>query len=74
MNDLRVDLLVIGWGKGGKTLARTAALAGETVAVVERDPHMIGGTCINVACVPAKALVHAAAGRSQTRCAPRTTR
>ncbi|MDO5092284.1 MAG: FAD-dependent oxidoreductase [Propionibacteriaceae bacterium] len=56
--ELTVDLLVIGWGKGGKTLARKLALAGRSVAVVERDPEMIGGTCINIACVPTKALVH----------------
>lgn len=56
--ELNVSLLVIGWGKGGKTLARKLGLAGKSVAVVERDPEMIGGTCINIACVPTKALVH----------------
>ena len=47
--ELNVSLLVIGWGKGGKTLARKLGLAGKSVAVVERDPEMIGGTCINIA-------------------------
>jgi len=58
-----VDLLVIGWGKGGKTLAGTVARAGHRVALVERDTGMVGGTCINVACVPTKALIHDAESR-----------
>lgn len=61
---LDADLLVIGWGKGGKTLARGQALAGRRVVLVEVDPQMVGGTCINVACVPTKALVHRAATRA----------
>ena len=55
-----VDLLVIGWGKGGKTLAGVAGRRGLRVAMVEQSDDMIGGSCINVACVPTKALVHAA--------------
>ncbi|MGO1543546.1 MAG: dihydrolipoyl dehydrogenase family protein [Gulosibacter sp.] len=58
-----VDLLVIGWGKGGKTLAATAARKGLRVAMVERDSGRVGGTCINVACVPTKILVHEAETR-----------
>ena len=53
-----VDLLVIGWGKGGKTLAGTMARAGKRVAVVEASEAMIGGSCINIACIPTKILVH----------------
>jgi pyruvate/2-oxoglutarate dehydrogenase complex dihydrolipoamide dehydrogenase (E3) component len=53
-----VDLLVIGWGKGGKTLAGTMARAGKRVAVVEQSEMMIGGSCINIACIPTKILVH----------------
>ncbi|MGO1174188.1 MAG: FAD-dependent oxidoreductase [Actinomycetaceae bacterium] len=60
---LEADLLVIGWGKGGKTLARSHAAAGELVVIVETDPQMVGGTCINIGCVPSKALVHRAAER-----------
>ncbi|MGC5629285.1 FAD-dependent oxidoreductase [Georgenia sp. Z1344] len=60
---LEADLLVIGWGKGGKTLARSHASSGERVVIVETDPNMVGGTCINIGCVPTKALVHRAAGR-----------
>ncbi|XKH57502.1 FAD-dependent oxidoreductase [Citricoccus nitrophenolicus] len=58
-----VDLLVIGWGKGGKTLAGTVGRSGRRVALVEQDALMVGGTCINVACVPTKALVHDAGAR-----------
>ncbi|MFC4529950.1 dihydrolipoyl dehydrogenase family protein [Sphaerisporangium dianthi] len=53
-----VDLLVVGGGKGGKTLAMDAARGGRRVAMVERG--MIGGTCINVACIPTKSLVTSA--------------
>jgi pyruvate/2-oxoglutarate dehydrogenase complex dihydrolipoamide dehydrogenase (E3) component len=52
------DLLVIGDGKGGKTLSMDRAKAGLRVAMVERG--MIGGSCINVACIPTKALVSSA--------------
>lgn len=54
----RFDLLVVGGGKAGKTLAMDAARSGKSVAMVERD--MIGGSCINVACIPTKALVSSA--------------
>lgn len=57
---LSADLLVIGWGKAGKTLAGKAAKAGSRVVMVERDPGMVGGACINVACIPTKVLVTAA--------------
>jgi probable pyridine nucleotide-disulfide oxidoreductase len=60
---LTTDLLVVGWGKGGKTLARALGSAGRRVVLVERDDSMVGGTCINVACVPTKALVHQAEQR-----------
>jgi thioredoxin reductase len=53
-----VDLLVVGGGKAGKSLAMDRAQAGWEVAMVERDK--IGGTCINVACIPTKALVGSA--------------
>ena len=63
MTSTHVDLLVIGWGKGGKTLARQAALRGESVILVEQSADMVGGTCINIGCVPSKALVHDAEQR-----------
>ncbi|MDO2934937.1 FAD-dependent oxidoreductase [Paeniglutamicibacter sulfureus] len=53
-----LDLIVIGWGKGGKTLAGTMARAGHRVAIIEASPDMYGGTCINIGCVPTKALIH----------------
>lgn len=57
--DTHFDLLVIGFGKAGKTLAMERANAGDRVALVEQDPGMYGGTCINIACVPTKALLSA---------------
>ncbi|TJY66395.1 mercuric reductase [Arthrobacter sp. CAU 1506] len=50
------DLLVVGGGKAGKSLAMDLAKSGQTVAMVERA--MIGGTCINVACIPTKTIIH----------------
>jgi pyruvate/2-oxoglutarate dehydrogenase complex dihydrolipoamide dehydrogenase (E3) component len=56
----RYELLVVGGGKGGKTLAMDLAKAGRRVAMVERTPQMIGGTCINLACIPTKTLIRSA--------------
>lgn len=56
----KYDAIIIGFGKGGKTLAADLGNRGWKVAVVERSPHMYGGTCINIGCIPTKALVHAA--------------
>ena len=58
-----VDLLVVGWGKAGKTLAKRAAAQGLSVAMVERSAQMYGGTCINIGCVPTKDLVVSAERR-----------
>ncbi|MGT2888511.1 FAD-containing oxidoreductase [Streptococcus didelphis] len=54
------DLLVIGFGKAGKTLAGKMASLGKKVALVEEDTSMYGGTCINIGCIPTKTLIHAA--------------
>lgn len=56
----KYDAVVIGFGKGGKTLAGALATAGQKVAVIERSAAMYGGTCINVGCIPSKFLVHRA--------------
>ncbi|MDO4243434.1 MAG: FAD-dependent oxidoreductase [Actinomyces sp.] len=53
-----VDLLVVGGGKAGKSLAMARAKAGDRVVMVERDK--VGGTCINVACIPTKTLISSA--------------
>jgi dihydrolipoyl dehydrogenase len=52
------DLVVIGSGPGGYVCAVRAAQLGMNVAVVEKDPTF-GGTCLNVGCIPSKALLHA---------------
>ena len=54
------DVIVIGFGKGGKVLASTLAAQGQRVALVEKSDKMYGGTCPNVGCVPTKFLVHRA--------------
>nr|WP_314443590.1 FAD-dependent oxidoreductase [uncultured Campylobacter sp.] len=53
------DIIVIGFGKAGKTLAVKSAALGKKVALIERSPQMYGGTCINVGCIPTKRLVTA---------------
>jgi dihydrolipoamide dehydrogenase len=52
------DLVVIGTGPGGYVCAVRAAQLGMNVAVVEKNPTL-GGTCLNVGCMPSKALLHA---------------
>ena len=63
MDRLDVDLLVIGFGKAGKTLAAALGRQGRRVALVEGSASMYGGTCLNIACVPTKALIHDAGTR-----------
>jgi len=57
-DQLDVDLAVIGFGKGGKTLAAALAKAGWQVAMIEQSAAMYGGTCINIGCVPTKSMVY----------------
>jgi dihydrolipoyl dehydrogenase len=54
-----VDLVVLGAGVGGYTAAFRAADLGLNVTLIERWP-MLGGVCLNVGCIPSKALLHAA--------------
>ena len=54
------DVIIIGFGKGGKTLAAEFAKRGWKVAIVERSDKMHGGTCINIGCIPTKTLAHQA--------------
>lgn len=54
------DVIIIGFGKGGKTLAAEFAKRGQKVAIIERSDKMYGGTCINIGCIPTKTLVHQA--------------
>ncbi len=57
--DLEADLVVLGAGPGGYTAAFRAADLGLSVTLVERWPTL-GGVCLNVGCIPSKALLHAA--------------
>ena len=54
----KYDAVIIGFGKGGKTLAGFLAGKGQNVALVEKSDKMYGGTCINVGCIPSKKLVN----------------
>lgn len=51
------DLVVIGAGPGGYVCAMRAAELGLKAAIVEREPAL-GGTCLNIGCIPSKALLH----------------
>ena len=51
------DAIIIGFGKGGKTLAIEFAKRGKKVAMIEKSQEMYGGTCINEGCIPSKSLI-----------------
>ena len=51
------DAIIIGFGKGGKTLAGELAKRGKKVALIEKSNQMYGGTCINEGCIPSKSLI-----------------
>ena len=57
--DIECDTLVLGAGPGGYTAAFRAADLGQKVVLIERYPSL-GGVCLNVGCIPSKALLHAA--------------
>jgi dihydrolipoamide dehydrogenase len=57
--NLHTEVLVLGGGPGGYTAAFRAADLGKQVVLIERFP-VLGGVCLNVGCIPSKALLHAA--------------
>jgi len=57
--DFETDILVLGAGPGGYTAAFRAADLGQKVVLVDRRPTL-GGVCLNVGCIPSKALLHVA--------------
>lgn len=59
MSEIQTEVLVLGGGPGGYTAAFRAADLGKKVTLVERYP-VIGGVCLNVGCIPSKALLHMA--------------
>src|ERR671914_1972066 len=65
-NALDAEVLVIGFGKGGKTAAAELSRLGNRVVLVEQSERMYGGTCPNVGCVPSKGLVHHSGKRRAT--------
>ena len=60
MNTKHYNLIVLGFGKAGKTLAAKFGAMGKAVAMIEENPLMYGGTCINIACIPTKTMIVAA--------------
>ncbi len=59
MKEIKAQVVVIGSGPGGYAAAFRAADLGMEVVLVEKDQN-IGGVCLNVGCIPSKALLHAA--------------
>lgn len=59
-NRTKYDAVIIGFGKGGKTMAGALGAADKKVALIEKSDRMYGGTCINVGCIPTKSLVYRA--------------
>jgi dihydrolipoamide dehydrogenase len=59
MSELHAELVVLGSGPGGYTAAFRAADLGKKVILVEQEENL-GGVCLNVGCIPSKALLHAA--------------
>ncbi len=57
--DIHADVVVLGSGPGGYTAAFRAADLGKKVVLIEKD-SALGGVCLNVGCIPSKALLHGA--------------
>ena len=64
--DVHAGVLVLGAGPGGYTAAFRAADLGQQVVLVDQRPTL-GGVCLNVGCIPSKALLHAARVIAETR-------
>ena len=65
-NDISTEVVVLGSGPGGYSAAFRASDLGKQVVIVERNPSL-GGVCLNVGCIPSKALLHAAKVISETK-------
>lgn len=57
MKKIDVKNIVVGFGKGGKTLAKFLSGKVESVVIIEQSTLMYGGTCINIGCIPSKFLI-----------------
>jgi dihydrolipoamide dehydrogenase len=64
--DVQAEVLVLGAGPGGYSAAFRAADLGKSVVLVDSSP-ILGGVCLNVGCIPSKALLHAAKVIAETK-------
>ncbi|MGH2601212.1 MAG: FAD-dependent oxidoreductase, partial [Dehalococcoidia bacterium] len=69
MTDSQYDVVVIGAGPGGYVAAIRAAQLGLRTAIVEL--RFLGGVCLNIGCIPTKALLHTADLLEETRAGKR---
>ncbi len=65
MDNLKVDVVVLGAGPGGYAAAFRAADLGKSVALIEKDAEL-GGVCLNRGCIPSKALLHLARVKTES--------
>lgn len=66
MDAIQTEVVVLGSGPGGYTAAFRAADLGKKVVLIERE-ESLGGVCLNVGCIPSKALLHAAKVIDETK-------
>jgi len=64
--DIQTQVVVLGSGPGGYTAAFRAADLGKQVVLIEKDDYL-GGVCLNVGCIPSKALLHVAEVLNEAR-------
>ena len=66
MSDIKTEVVVLGSGPGGYSAAFRAADLGKKVTLIEKYSD-IGGVCLNVGCIPSKALLHIAKVMNEAR-------
>ena len=69
--ELQFDVIVLGGGPAGYVCAIRAPSSASPSAVVEKDK--MGGVCVNIGCIPTKALLHSASSPTAVRKTPRTS-
>ena len=74
MNTKHYDLIVLGFGKAGKTLAAKFGSMGKSAAMIEENPTYVWWHMYNIACIPTKTMIIAASKRLILRSSIKPTR